>query len=265
MNREAVSTMSDAPTSALPAQTHAAALSVEIRTPLARIELAASQLFREALTPGARGQAEQIFEAVGEVDSLIERMLRVLVPPRRTMESNADLALVISELRRRFVPAFAACGVDWVWRDYPREPVRGNVDRVRRLGTSLLHLALTLSGSNGQFTLDATRSGQGVVLSLFCRRTDPWNGIQIASADAVIAQAQDMVFEEGGLLTGKTDASTSDLRLRVPDAPMVAASPVSDSSAVSAKDELEPEEVEIEEIQTEESETDTVEEECLPS
>ncbi|MFT5444137.1 MAG: hypothetical protein ACI8W3_003189 [Myxococcota bacterium] len=200
---------------ALPAQTHAAALSIEVRSPLARIELAASQLYREALTPNARAQSDQIFEAVAEVDRLIERILRVLVPPKHDAELSGDLALVLSELRTRFVPAFAACDVEWKWRDFPREPVIGNTESVRKLGTELLHLALTLSGNGGQFTLDASRRDTSISLSMFCRRATPCNDDEQRIASAAIHHAKAFALEEGATLSATVDSTISDVRLDI--------------------------------------------------
>lgn len=209
----------------LPVETHAAALSVEIRTPLAQIELAASQLFREALTPNTRAQSEQIFEAVAEIDCLVERMLRVLVPRRREWETQQDLASVLSELRRRFAPALSACGVEWKWREPARSRVIGNLERVRRLCTELLHQALTLSGEGGQFTLGMVQREQGIELTLFCRRAFAWTEAQLAAAHAAVRQSQAFALEAGGTLSGTIDALTSDLRLVVPNQPGLAPTP----------------------------------------
>ncbi len=201
------------PSVELPARTHAAALSVEIRTPLAQIELAASQLFREALTPNAQARSEQIFEAVSAIDGLVDRMLRVLVPRSGECEPDQDLAPVVSGLRRRFAPALAACGVDWKWGEPDDERVIGNLEQVRRLCTDLLHLALNLSGEGGRFTLELANKEQAVEAALFCRRASALSDEQVAAAQSAIHQSQAFALERGGALSGTMDAVTSDLRL----------------------------------------------------
>ena len=199
----------------LPVTTHAAALSVEIRTPLAQIELAASQLFREALTPNARTQSEQIFHAVSEIDELVERMLRVLVPPRRRQANSGDISLMLAQLRRRFVPALAACGVEWKLRDAAEEPVLGDVEAVRRQCTELLHLALILSGEGGQFTLVVDGRDDGVDASLFCRRASAFSEVEMESARNAVQRSQAVALEGGAELFGDLTALTCDVRLHI--------------------------------------------------
>ncbi|MCH7866249.1 MAG: HAMP domain-containing histidine kinase [Myxococcales bacterium] len=209
------------PSVSLPAETRAAALSAEIRTPLAQIELAASQVYREALTPNARAYAELVFEAVAEIDGLVERTLRVLVPPPCALETDLDLAPVLTKLRRRFTPALAACGIEWKWREPDRGVVTGNPEQVRRFCTELLHLALVLSGEGGQFTLGISQKEEAVEVSLFCRCATALNETQIATAQSAVQHSQAAALEAGGVLSGTMDTLSSDLRLVVPgrDAP----------------------------------------------
>lgn len=207
------------PSVSLPAETRAAALSAEIRTPLAQIELAASQLYREALTPNARAYAELVFEAVAEIDGLVERTLRMLVPPRCELETDLDLAPVLTELRRRFTPALAACGIEWKWREPEHVGVTGNPEQVRRFCTELLHLALILSQEGGQFTLGLSQAEEAVELSLFCRWSTARSVEQIAMAHAAVQHSQAAALEQGGLLSGTMDTLSSDLRLVVPVRP----------------------------------------------
>lgn len=219
MNQENEADQTHPTAQRLPVTTHAAALSVDIRTPLAQIELAASQLFREALTPNARTQSEQIFHAVAEIDELVERMLRVLVPPRHRREPSGDLAPMLAQLRRRFVPALAACGVEWRMRDVTAESVHGDVEQVRRQCTELLHLALILSGEGGVFTLTLVGHEGSVEVSLFCRRGCAFSEGELDSARNAVQRSQAAALEGGAELSGSITALTSDVRLEIPNEP----------------------------------------------
>ncbi|MCP5042032.1 MAG: hypothetical protein GY944_13465 [bacterium] len=199
----------------LSARTHAAALGVELRSPLAQIELAASQLYREALSPSARAQSEQIFEAVACVDELIERMLRVLVPSSRTLAGAGALAPVIADLRRRFAPALEACGVEWVGQRDRDIVARGDGDRVRVLTTELLRLALVLCGDAGHFEL-AVEEGQGELeLILGTHRHEPLQDAGLAQARAAVERARAATLEGGGVLVGECGLQASVLRLAI--------------------------------------------------
>ncbi len=199
----------------LSARTHAAALGVELRSPLAQIELAASQLGREALSPNARAQSEQIFEAVACVDELIERMLRVLVPPNRTLAGVRALAPVIAELRKRFAPALEACGVQWVGQMDRDIVARGDGDRVRVLTTELLRLALVLCGEAGHFEL-AVREGQGgLELILGTHRREPLADAGLAEGRAAVERTRAAALEGGSVLVGECGLQASVLRLAI--------------------------------------------------
>ena len=76
-------------------ETLAAALAIDMRTPLARVELAASQIGREATTPMVRALGRSVSEAVEEVDRLIARMLKLLAPPVATREVEVPLEDVL--------------------------------------------------------------------------------------------------------------------------------------------------------------------------
>ncbi len=89
----------------------AAALTLDMRSPLARIELAASRLQREALTPSARSLADGVSAAVSELDALIARTVSVLVP--RPQAPSRPLRPALCAARARLAPSLAARGISW--------------------------------------------------------------------------------------------------------------------------------------------------------
>lgn len=201
----------------LAARTHAAALGVEARSPLAQIELAASQIYREALTPNARAQSEQIFEAVAQIDALVDRMLRVLVPPKRSATREQALAPILAALRQRFAPALMACGVEWIFAEDRASGATNQPQQVRKLCTELLRLALALSGKGGSFEFDLAEGGGGVEARLVCLRREACSETQAVAARAAVAQARAVILEDGGVLVGQADAQGSALHLVIPN------------------------------------------------
>ncbi len=133
-----------------------AALVLDMRTPLARAELAASRLLREAATPAARELAAGIGEAVAELDDLIGRALAVLLV-RGAPAGSADLAGVLAELRQRLGPVLAARGVTWAGAPLESAPVAGPPARVRACCVALLRAAAALAGPGGAFELEPLR------------------------------------------------------------------------------------------------------------
>lgn len=133
-----------------------AALVLEMRAPLARAELAASQLARDAATPGAHELAAGIGEAVAELDELIGRALAVLLA-RGAPQGAADLAGVVAELRERLGPVLLARGITWAGGPLAKAMVAGPPERVRACCLALLRAAAALAGPGGSFELAPLR------------------------------------------------------------------------------------------------------------
>ncbi len=194
--------------------TLAAALSAEIRTPLSQVGLAASQLTREALTPSSRALAERILGAVSDIDGLVERMLRVLVP-RAGSHRLEDLRPLLATLHQRFVPVLAACGVRWE-RSSGSE-VEGDPEQVRRLVIALLNLALPACGTGGGFSLEFFAADEGVELQLHCQRAGDWNTDDESVAERAREEARGLAIELGGWLKCSRGLRSAELRLWVPE------------------------------------------------
>lgn len=221
--------------SGLAVATHVAALSVEIRTPLAQAELAASQLYREASTPNGRALVECIFEAVSDIDGLVERMLRVLVPRTIQCEEVSDLAPVVARLHRRFSPALEACGVRWLGYGSARDVTIGDPERIRSLCTELLHLTLLLCGTGGHFTLTSKQLPEAVQqvdqefdrldkveccgdleITLFCCRPDRWPEGRDVLIEFATSDARARVLEAGGTFRSASSLRMTVVRLQIP-------------------------------------------------
>ena len=84
-------------------------LALEGRNALSRVELAASELSRFGLVPGALERITAIREAVGELDSLLDKIERLAAPARETRSAaSASIEAVFEAVRARIEPVLAA-------------------------------------------------------------------------------------------------------------------------------------------------------------
>lgn len=149
-------------------ETYVAAAAVNLRTPLARVGLAASQLERSAATPAHRELAGNISEAVLELDRGIEQLLQLVVPPRAGVEAEEDVSEVLASVRERFAPVLAARGLRWRAPGSPPEVLPGTPDRARRVAVAMLRAATELTREGGSFALDVARDDEGIRFELVC-------------------------------------------------------------------------------------------------
>lgn len=123
-----------------------------MRTPLARVELAASQLDRDGATPRARELARCIREAVIEMDRRIETSLRALLPAAPASVARA-CGNVLEEVLARVGDVLGARGLRCALRPDPPDPVIGDPDRLRRAALCLLRSAGGVAGSGGTVSI----------------------------------------------------------------------------------------------------------------
>ncbi len=197
----------------LRARTHAAALSVEMRSPLAQIELAASQLAREALTPIARAHADQIFDAVAQIDELLDRSLRVLLPQAPCGTQSCSLTPVLGDLRARFEPVLAACGVRWVSESGSSGPVHGDPNVFRSHVCSLLRFVLVACEGGGRVEV-ALRPD--VVLRLSIALDEPLAADGFGRAQREFKALRARMLESGVKLGGELGVRASLVELTMP-------------------------------------------------
>lgn len=87
-------------------------LALEGRDVLSRVELAASELARFALAPALSEQIGAIRDAVGELDTLLDKIERLANPVRPEQAlGSARVESVFAAIRARIAPALAARGV----------------------------------------------------------------------------------------------------------------------------------------------------------
>jgi signal transduction histidine kinase len=138
-----------------------AAALLGLRTPLARIQLAASRMRRDGSPPLACSCGDSICEAVEELDKRLELAVAALVrdptpTPPRDCEGTLDQVL------RRVAPAFEARGCICERMPAPGS-VLGDEARVRRGALQLLRVALRFAGRGGRVKVGlvdgATRYG----------------------------------------------------------------------------------------------------------
>ncbi len=120
---------------------------------LSRIELAASRLARENLTPSARELLGAVREAASELDEGVNEALLWLTPAVATTRAAGELGPVLRDLAQRFAPVLAAR--DRTLRPCldPASRATGDPEFVRRIATRMLRAAAQFAGCGGAITL----------------------------------------------------------------------------------------------------------------
>lgn len=184
-------------------ETLAAAVAVEIRTPLARVELAASQLEREAWSPTSERLARSIRGAVGEIDARISGMLRLLLPPAPRTPCQ-PLGPALASLQDRLAPSLAARGVT-LRHAPPGERLTGDSQLVRRAAVSLIRAASALARSGGEIVVDLCVESERIGV----RASWTGDGGGREAAEDALGSARAFALAQGGLLeaTGEPEAT----------------------------------------------------------
>jgi len=181
-----------------------AARVLEMRVPLSRVELAASQLLRGGQSPASRALVKTIRLAVEELDAQIERSLLVLAGPLATREVE-DCADVPGEVLRRLAPVVTARGVVCRLGEAPGAPVPGDPERLRRGAVALLRGGARWARDGGRIELSIAGEKAGIALRLQVDRdaeaTDPaapaWPCEGARTAETAFADAQDLALADG--------------------------------------------------------------------
>lgn len=146
----------------------AAALLAELRTPLARVALATSQIARESASPATHALVGSIAEAVSAIDAGIERVLPLLVEVEAHSEPLAPLEGVIEPLLRRLGPALRAREVSLAVDAPSFVGVQCDAHRTRRGAAALLQAGSAWLGRGGALALCVAREGEALGLRLDC-------------------------------------------------------------------------------------------------
>jgi hypothetical protein len=161
-----------APGAKTDAKALAASCASELRSSLARVELAASQLGREVQTPAARDLARTISAAVGQADRQLDRIVALLAPQARVGRGVEDARSVLARLRGRIAPVLAARGTACELRAWGREPLRADPVLVERVALALVRIASALAGPEGRLWMALDREGEQVGVVVGCAPAD---------------------------------------------------------------------------------------------
>ncbi len=148
----------------------AAALTADMRTPLARVELAATQLARDATTPADRELAAGISDAVAEIDQMIHRALEILLPREPDPTSRVDVVPILERVCARVAPALEARGISWSLGAVPTGGVVGDPRLIEQAALALLRGGVAIAGSGGslRMRLDKDADRYGVAVETVC-------------------------------------------------------------------------------------------------
>jgi len=153
-----------------PRSSMAAALLLDLRTPLARLSLAAQRFGREAARPTDRSLASGMQDAVNEIDARIDRILPLLVDaevaPRADLQPAAPL---LESLAARVRPALDACDIT-LTTSAPPHTVRIETHAARRLAATLVRGGAAWVGPRGSLELGVLTDGSQRGIELCCAR-----------------------------------------------------------------------------------------------
>ena len=178
---------------------------LRMRTPLARAELAASRLARDAATPAARGLAAGISEAVREVDQEIVRSLQSLRPVDAAEDSFGDCADVLPALRTRMAPVLCAHDIAWTQaakatREANELPVLGDRVGLARAAVVMLRAGIDFVGPGGCFVLETCRNAEVDALGLRLEATRPTGTRRDPAGGDPLSPALSFALHSGGCL-----------------------------------------------------------------
>lgn len=131
----------------------AAALALDLRTPLSRISLAVQQWARESDRPADSLRAAGIADAIAEIDSTIDRMLPLLVRTEGE-HARAPVSEALTQVRERLAPALRAINVQF---EVAPGDLRASVadQRMRHLATELVRAGAQWLNGAGTLRLHA--------------------------------------------------------------------------------------------------------------
>jgi len=155
-----------------------------MRTSLARVELAASRLARDAATPAARDLATGISEAVLDIDDEIGEALRTLRSEPDTGNDFEDCSPILAALRERITPILRAHGISWLRLGGEDEVVIADRVAVELAALVMLRTGIAQAGHGGAIQLSLVRDARVPCIGL-CLTTHPGDG-HIADADALV-------------------------------------------------------------------------------
>ncbi len=152
---------------------------MDLRSPLSRIELAASRLFREDMPPRAQDLAATIREAVSVIDGQLDAALQALAPPSPPRPAEA-LGPVLVALAERMSPVLSARGFALQIEEVPELLVEPS--QTRRIALVLARVAMELA-EPGVLLLTAEEEGGGHAVAV------QWAQATMEGAPSIAARA----------------------------------------------------------------------------
>lgn len=139
---------------------------VRMRSSLARVELAASRLARDSLTPASRELAENISETVREIDHEIDGSLRTLRPPPKIESDPQSCSHMLAELHDRMMPVLRAHAIEWPFAMPTQERYVNDPIAFERAALVVLRTGISIAGRGGRLALSLVRETDGGRLGL---------------------------------------------------------------------------------------------------
>ena len=130
---------------------------LRMRTSLARIELAASRLARDAMTPVTRDFVAGISEAVREIDDEISDSLRTLRAEPNVDPVIGDCSGILSALHERIAPILETYEIRWPRLESDGDDVLGDLVQVELVALHMLRAGIALAGRAGTIDLSLMR------------------------------------------------------------------------------------------------------------
>jgi hypothetical protein len=187
------------------------ALAATMRSALARAELAAGRLARDASTPRARRLAHSISAAVAELDRALGDLVELAAGSQRPARDE-DLDGVLRALRERHAPVLAARGIDWVDAPQAGSLLRGDGPLARRAVALLLRVGAASAQGGGQIALAASADAEawslGIEVNPACDAPRP--------ATEALAELRALASRSHATLDHVHCAGRTTLRLRFP-------------------------------------------------
>jgi len=148
---------------------------VRMRSSLARVELAASRIARDSLTPATRELAAGITESVREIDEEIGTALGTFRAEPDAGVDVGDCAQVLAAMRDRMLPILRAHTIDWPAMDEDRDAFVHDRVGVERAALLMLRSGIALAGRGGRLALSLVhgRDSMGIGIRLATERNAP--------------------------------------------------------------------------------------------
>lgn len=195
-------------------------LLTEARNALARIELGASQLTREACTPAGSVLSRGISDAVEDLDRLLARTLAPLFGARSAPPVARDVRELLPDLVQRLARSLEARGLA-LETDPGSHGVPGEPNLVRRAALVLLRAHANVAGTGGRLVLGLRSAPSRCGVSVAVRdstNVPPSDGRWLEDARA-------LALHHGGFLERLDSSAGTESTLWLPfEAPPCAAS-----------------------------------------